>query len=210
MKLLPIVYLAGALVFAQSNPDFHWSLPLANFSTNFRPASIELVAPLGLNAAKPAKPGKLTLESFGVDSSPRFSSDSGYADSAAYFKSLYNANDLECPMCVLGPRLRTRFQLPPFGFDATLKVHNRLQLFSGFGGIEAWKADGTFEPRGHQMFSNAEADAWLVQMKGGARFAVDPGEHLWLGVTERYLYNYGPGLRRWNSLAGNATFHFGH
>lgn len=68
-----------------------------------------------------------------------------------------------------GPVTRSRFTLPPFGAIANLKFHDdRIELFAGFSGIEAWKPDGTFEPRGRRLWTNSYGDAWLTQTQAGA------------------------------------------
>jgi hypothetical protein len=150
----------------------------------------------------------LTIESFGYDSKPVAP---GFQFSPGYTASMFNLEGLECPRCVLGPRNPTRFTLPPFGANATLKLRDgRVELFTGFGAIEAWKADGTLEPRGLRSFSNADGDAWLTQMQAGGRVSLDRNQHVWVGASSRYLYNFGPGMRQWNTLSGEATFRLGH
>lgn len=145
----------------------------------------------------------LTIESFGYDLSAQAP---GFDTSPGYTAALFDAHGLECPGCVLGPRNRTRFTLPPFGANAVLKLNNgRVEVFSGFGALEAWKADGTFERQGFRLASNAEGDAWLAQIQAGFRIAVDHGQHLWMGATGRHLYNLGPGLKQWNTLSGDVT-----
>ena len=110
-----------------------------------------------------------------------------------------------------GPRNLSRPALPPFGATVTAKLkHDRLEFFAGFGGIEAWKPEGTFEPQGHRPTTTTDGDAWLIQGQVGSRFAVDPNRHLWLGGTARRLYNFGPGPKQGNTLSGEAVIRFGH
>jgi hypothetical protein len=131
--------------------------------------------------------------------------------SSAYFASFYDLHNLECPDCVLGPRSLTKFTLPPFGAAATVKLKDdRPELFTGFGGIEAWKSDGTFEPQGHRPATSPDGDAWLTLAHVGFRFSVDHNRHLWLGGTARRLYNFGPGPKQWTTLSGDAIIRLGH
>ena len=112
---------------------------------------------------------------------------------------------------MIGPVNRAKFTLPPFGAKATLKLRDdRVELFSGFAALEAWKPDNTFEPRGLSMFSSSYGDAWLAQMEAGGRIALDRNQHVWVGATGRHLSNFGPGLKEWNAFSGGATLVFGH
>ena len=148
-----------------------------------------------------------TIESFGYG--PTTPQD--FAFSPGYFAALFNLQGLECPRCVLGPVSRPGFTLPPFGAIASLKFHDdRIQLFTGFGGIEAWKPDGTFEPRGRSLWTNSYGDAWLTQAQAGVRFGLDRQQHLSVGATGRYLYNFGSGPEHWSTFSGDVMFKFGH
>jgi hypothetical protein len=151
----------------------------------------------------------LKIESFGYSLAPQAP---GFQFSPGYAASFFNLNGLECPGCVGAPiLLRPRFTLPPFGAKAILKLQDdRVELFGGFAGLEAWKHDGTFEPQGHSLFSSSCGDAWLVQSEAGARIALDRSQHVWLGASGRHLSNFGPGLRDWNTFSGSATFEIGH
>jgi hypothetical protein len=150
-----------------------------------------------------------TIESFGFTLAPQAP---GFQFSPGYTSTFFNLHGLECPYCVPGPQDRGgRFTLPPFGAKATLKLQDgRVQLFSGFAALEAWKPDGTFEPRGHSLFSTSYGDAWLAQTEAGGRISLDPHQHLWIGATGRHLSNFGPGQKEWNTFSGAATFEFGH
>ena len=148
-----------------------------------------------------------TIESFGYG--PRTSQD--YAYSPGYFAAMFNLQGLECPRCVLGPVSRSRFTLPPFGAKASLKLFDdRIELFTGYGGIEAWKPDGTFEPQGRSLWTNSYGDAWLTQAQAGVRFGLDRQQHLSVGATGRYLYNFGSGPEHWSTFSGDVMLKFGH
>ena len=152
-------------------------------------------------------PKNLKIESFGYSLAPQ---EPGFQFSPGYTAAFFNLQGLECPGCVIGPVNRAKFTLPPFGATATLKLRDdRIELFSGFGALEAWKPEGTFEPRGHRFFSSSYGDAWLGQVEAGGRIALDRGQHVWVGATGRHLSNFGPGLKEWNTLSGGATFVFG-
>jgi hypothetical protein len=160
------------------------------------------------NAVVP-EPGFLKnfmIESFGYG--PNTPQEFTY--SPGYFADLYNLQGLECPRCVLGPVSRSRFTLPPFGAIAKLRLHDdRIELFAGFSGIEAWKPDGTFEPRGRSLWTNSWGDAWLTQAQAGARVALDHQQHVSVGATGRYLYNFGSGPQHWNTFSGDVTLKLG-
>ncbi len=162
-----------------------------------------------LTGATSPQPGWLknfTIQSFGYSSA----TTQEFAFSPGYFSALFNLQGLECPRCILGPVTRPRFTLPPFGALATLKLHNdRVELFTGFGGIEAWKPDGTFEPRGRSLWTNSYGDAWLMQAQGGVRVALDRQQHFSVGATGRHLYNYGSGPQQWSTFSGDVMFKLG-
>ena len=201
----------ATLLFAPSVTLFHASVSIAR-PLEVGPYRHEETKPVAVveieETPRPVWLKNLTIESFGYDAK---AFGPGFEFSPAYTASLYNLHGLECPLCVLGPRNRIRFTLPPFGANATWRLHeDRVELYTGFGGIEAWKADGTFEPQGRRLFSNADDDAWLTQVQAGGRIAVDHDRHVWLGATGRYLYNFGPGVRQGTTFSGDATFRLGH
>src|SRR5258708_2399377 len=171
----------------------------------FRPVSV-WSAPKGDSHPRFLK--NLTIESFGYGRAPKAP---GFQFTPAYTAALFNLHGLECPGCVVGPVNRARFTLPPFGSKATLKLRNdRVELFSGFAALEAWKPDNTFEPRGRSLGSSSYGDAWLTQVEAGGRVALERSQHLWLGATGRHLLNFGPGKKEWNTFSGGATLEFGH
>jgi hypothetical protein len=148
-----------------------------------------------------------TIESFGYG--PTTPQD--FALSPGYIAALFNLQGFECPRCVLGPVTRSRFTLPPFGTIATLKLHDdRIELLAGFGGIEAWKPDGTFEPRGRSLWTNSYGDAWLTQTQAGVRVALDRQQRVSVGATGRHLNNFGSGPQEWSTFSGDVTLKLGH
>jgi hypothetical protein len=204
--LVPLLaVLLSDAVFAQTEPDGAFPAPLLKHSSSaFIPAHI---FPAPQRSTSPLS-SHFTLESFGLGSAPV---ETGYMFSPAYIATFYNLQGLECPQCMPGPPNLSRLTLPPFGATATVKlVGDHVELFAGFGGIEAWKPDGTFEPQGHRLFTSNDTDAWLTQGQAGFRFAVDHNRHLWFGATGRRLYNFGPGPKQWSTLSGDATIRFGH
>ncbi len=186
--------------------------PLKSFSSSYvpgyipRPAYQLTVVPQSPKATSGFF-GHLTIQSFGVGSSPLAP---GYASFGAYTASLFNLQGLECPGCVLGPRNLAKFTLPPFGANATAKLHgDRVELFGGLAGIEAWRPDGTFQPQGFRLWTSTDGDAWLTQGQAGVRIAVDSGRRFWLGATGRRLYNFGSGPKQWTTVSGDATIRLG-
>lgn len=220
----------GGLAQAPFDPDGSKPTPLIeiqptpagvfNWSSQQAGPSKRLFAPDAVDAAHP-KPASgwiknLTIESFGYDPKarePGFELSPGYA-AATWF----NLQGLECPGCVM-QSTRTRSTIPPFGANVTLRLFGgRVELFAGFGGLEALRPDGTFQPLGRRRLRNAEGaftgfasggDAWLTQIKAGAAVAVDRHRHVWIGGTARHLYNFGPGQSQWSTLSGDATFKLG-
>jgi len=142
-----------------------WISFVISFVPGFVSGGVLLAQSLAANNTNttPAQPGWLknfTIESFGYGPN----TPQEYAFSPGYYAAMYNLQGLECPRCVLGPVVRPRFTLPPFGALATLKLHDgRIKLFAGVAGIEAWKPDGTFEPQGRALWTNTYGDAWLTQ-----------------------------------------------
>jgi hypothetical protein len=184
------------------------SLPATDLATaQFRRASTLATFAIDGNTVIPGFLKNLTIESFGYGPN----TPQEFAFSPGYFADLFNPHGLECPRCVLGPVARSRFTLPPFGATANLRFHDdRLELFAGFSGIEAWKPDGTFEPRGRSLWTNSYGDAWLTQTQAGVRLALDRNQRVSLGATGRYLYNFGSGPQQWSTFSGDIMFKLGH
>jgi hypothetical protein len=87
----------------------------------------------------------------------------------------------------------------PFGGEVTLPLANRWELFSGFA--------GTYVQFGSP---NAVPNTWLTQAKTGARVAVDPERHVWVGVTSYYQTNFaGEKTRTHITKAADLTFRWG-
>lgn len=153
---------------------------------------------------------KLTVESFGYSLAP---TGPGYESAIRLSAGPFTDHGLECPRCIIRPSMeRRRYTLPPFGSIATLKLADgRVNLFTGVGGINAWKPDNAIiDVDGNGFRRNSSFnDAWLVQGSAGANVAVDKGRRLWLGAAGRYLQNYGAGRRHWNTLGGSATILLG-
>ncbi len=104
---------------------------------------------------------------------------------------------------------RTRYTLPAFGSEATLRIFgDRAEFYLGYGGVNAWKADNTLI-QGNRRGSSFDG-AWLIQTTAGAMVALDRDKHLWLGTAGRYVSSYGEGRKHWNTFGGSATFQFGH
>jgi hypothetical protein len=149
----------------------------------------------------------LTVESFGYGVSP---TGQGFEFPMRLTDGAFRTHGLECPFCLTRPTSdRPRFTLPPFGAQATLStLHDRAEIFTGFGGLNAWKPDNTLiQPNRRGTSFN---DAWLVQGVGGGQVAVDRNRRFWLGPAVRYLENFGEGKKHWNSFGGSATFQFAH
>jgi hypothetical protein len=150
----------------------------------------------------------LTIESFGYDRSP---TGQGFELPLRFTNTPSLSYGLECPRCIVRPAMeRSRFSLPPFGFEATLPLeHDRIEVFTGVGGVNAWKPDNTIIKLGLEGRARSFNDIWLLQGNAGARVAVDRNRHLWLGPVGRYVSNFGPGKKHWNTFGGSATFRFG-
>jgi hypothetical protein len=203
---------AGIGAFAQSQMD----TPLIKSGGGTEIPSLKSVKQLEWSAHKGhSRSGflkDLTVESFGFDLSP---TGQGFESPLRFTNAPVVSDGLECPRCIARPAMeRSRFTLPPFGAQATLSLwHDRTEIYTGFGGVNAWKPDNTLieAGRGGAPFSRARSfnDAWLLQGDAGARVAVDHGRHLWLGPVGRYVSSFGEGKKHWNTFGGTATFHFG-
>jgi hypothetical protein len=162
----------------------------------------------------------LTVESFGLSGSP-LEYVAGFPERLT--DGPFTSHGLECPRCIIRPTMeRTKYVLPPFGSQITWTFANgRAEIFGGFGGINAWKPENTtIDPArlpapgkklrpGSASFSKSFNDAWLVQETVGTKVAVDPGRRVWLGVTGRFITNFGPGKGRWAGFGPTAAFRFG-
>ncbi len=166
------------------------------------PYSQEAISP---RAYRPGFLKNLTIDSFGYDLS---STGQGF-EKSELSAGPFTAHGLECPYCVQYPLMtRSRFTLEPFGSQGTLHSWGgRSESFVGLGGVEAWLPDSSLIPYRRATTFN---DAWLAQTQGGSSVAIDPGRHVWLGATGRYLENFGQlGRKHWNTFGGTASFRFG-
>jgi hypothetical protein len=102
----------------------------------------------------------LTVESFGYGASP---TGQGFEFPLRLTDGAFASHGLECPFCLTRPTSdRIRYTLPPFGAQATLStLHDRAELFTGFGGVNAWKPDNTLILPGRR--DTSFNDALLVQ-----------------------------------------------
>ncbi len=147
-----------------------------------------------------------TVESFGFGLAP---TRQGFEFPTRLTEGPFTSQGIECPKCIIRSNMeRTRYTLPPFGAQAVLSFgQDRTELFTGFGGINVWKPDGSPIEPGHR--ARSFNDAWLLQNQIGGRIAVDRGRHIWLGPVGSYLSNFAEGKSHWRVLGGNATFRFG-
>jgi hypothetical protein len=87
----------------------------------------------------------------------------------------------------------------PFGGEVVLPLAgDRTELFGGVGGV--YSIMGTQYTRPY---------TWLTQTKLGARVALDPGGHFWVGTTAYYYTNFAEKTRQWVTRSADLTFRFG-
>jgi len=87
----------------------------------------------------------------------------------------------------------------PFGATSVLPINRwRLELSGGIGGAYA-----TF----HTPY--AMTNSWMVQTSVGARAALDPGRHVWLGATTSYITDFADNKRQWVTGTADLTLRFG-
>lgn len=55
----------------------------------------------------------------------------------------------------------------------------------------------------------SKPNSWLTQTSLGARIALDPGHHFWLGATSYYLTDFADKTRQWGYGAADLTVRFG-
>ena len=89
----------------------------------------------------------------------------------------------------------------PFGANFVLPMANdRAELFGGIGGVYAFFQSPYANP-----------NSWLTQTTAGARLAVDPGRHVWLGVSARYLASFTDSINKQRAYgSADLTYRFGH
>jgi Outer membrane protein beta-barrel domain len=103
--------------------------------------------------------------------------------------------------------IRGRVTLLPFGLRGVFPSHGgRLEFFAGAGGAYAWNAvNATSLPY------PPPPGAWMFQVSGGARFALDHARHLWVGSTARYynsLSSQSYNTQAWVSWTGEFGYRF--
>jgi hypothetical protein len=87
----------------------------------------------------------------------------------------------------------------PFGASASLPLaHGRIELLGSAGGLYVPIATAYSRP-----------NAWLTQATFGARFALDPAHHFWVGGSARYLTDFADKKRQSGLLTADFTFQSG-
>jgi hypothetical protein len=87
----------------------------------------------------------------------------------------------------------------PFGATSVLPIRRwHLELFGGIGGAYA-----VF----HTPY--AMTNSWMVQTSAGARTALDPGQHVWIGTTASYITDFADKKRQWVTGTADLTLRFG-
>jgi hypothetical protein len=85
----------------------------------------------------------------------------------------------------------------PFGFKGILPLRNsKIELFLGGDGAYTWNAN-----QGYQ--------AWGVEGRLGARFAVDKQRHFWLGTSGEFLQEFGYASQHWTTWTADFAYRFG-
>ena len=99
-----------------------------------------------------------------------------------------------------------RFTWVPFGPRFILPLrHDRFELFAGAGGAYERYTVGNPAPG----FNGSPYSAWGGYFKAGAAVGLDPGRHIWLGVTPRLMVIDRTYERdRWFVLTGDLSFRF--
>jgi hypothetical protein len=88
----------------------------------------------------------------------------------------------------------------PFGANAVLPIANdRVEFFGGIGGVYTY-----FQS------SYAHPDSWLTQTTVGSRMAVDPGRHVWIGVSGHYMASFADSPKQRAYGTADLTYRFGH
>ena len=77
-------------------------------------------------------------------------------------------------------------------------AHRRLEIFGTVAGL--------FVPY-RTMYTMP--NAWLYQTDIGARWALDPGRHVWIGGTGHYIADFSDKKRQWAYESADFTVQFG-
>ena len=85
---------------------------------------------------------------------------------------------------------------PAFGGSGVATfAHGRLEIFGNMSGI--------FVP---VQSSWTRPNAWFTQATFGARFALDPGRHVWAGVTGKYTADFADKTRQHGLWSADLTY----
>jgi hypothetical protein len=97
---------------------------------------------------------------------------------------------------------RTSFTMLPFDVVGVTPLGGgRLEIFAGFGGARVWETGvhDSYNPR----------NAMLMQITGGASFALDRGQRYRIDLRTRLLRDPGRPTQQWLVSTGGFTFAFG-
>jgi hypothetical protein len=85
----------------------------------------------------------------------------------------------------------------PFGFRGILPIkHSKVELFLGADGAYVWNTNQNYQ-------------AWGVEGRLGARFALDKQRHFWLGTSGEFLQEFGLYSQHWISWTADFGYRFG-
>jgi hypothetical protein len=88
---------------------------------------------------------------------------------------------------------------PPFGGSGIATfAHRRLEILGNLSGI--------FVPFQSSWTQSTRPNAWFTQATFGARFALDPGHHIWAGVTGRYTADFADKTRQHGLWSADLTY----
>jgi len=99
---------------------------------------------------------------------------------------------------------RERITLVPFGLRATVPLsEGRVELFAGGGGAALNSSE-------FYLNNPYQGSKVLVQLNGGARFALDQAQRFRIGPTVRFYRDLGRPTQEWLSLSADSSYRFGH
>ncbi len=97
---------------------------------------------------------------------------------------------------------RERVTLLSIGARGVLPLANgRVELFAGPGATHIWSSQA-------ELTKGYQAPAWLLELDGGGRIAIDRGHRFWIGPTVRFSRDGGRPTEEWASLTGDFAFRF--
>jgi hypothetical protein len=155
----------------------------------------------------------LQIDSFGVSRS----SQAGVNDSLQLKPTSDFEHGLECGFCVTRPVwARAKSSLPAFGTQVGVPVFtDRVQLLTGFGGIDASRPDDVmttgFFGKPSRYDNN---DNWLLQGSAGMKFFLDREHRVSLGGLASYVeslgdkYQFGSARPQWKTYKGSVGMDF--